>query len=74
LEEISKLEQITNWNEFQIWKCSDYSIKKENRKEKRQKGGNSKKLKKKAQRAGPLVDWVFLACAEPRIGSAVGVK
>jgi hypothetical protein len=35
LEEISKLEQITNWNEFQILKCLDYSIKKENKKEKR---------------------------------------
>jgi hypothetical protein len=27
------LEQIMNWNEFQILKCSDYSIKKENIKE-----------------------------------------
>jgi hypothetical protein len=37
LEEISKLEQITNWNKFRILKSSDYSMKKENRKEKKQK-------------------------------------
>jgi hypothetical protein len=43
LEEISKLEQITNWNEFRILKNLDYSIKKENRKEKRQKWENPKK-------------------------------
>jgi hypothetical protein len=54
LEEISKLEQITNWNEFQILKSSDYSIKKENRKEKRQKGENPKKIKKNGSTGWPI--------------------
>jgi hypothetical protein len=37
LEEISKLEQITNWNEFRILKSSDYSIKKKTEKKKDRK-------------------------------------
>jgi hypothetical protein len=41
------LEQITNWNEFQNLKCLDYSIKKENIKEKRQKRENPIFFKKK---------------------------
>jgi hypothetical protein len=46
LEEISKLEQITNWNEFQILKCLHYSIKKENRKEKKTEKEKTQKNKK----------------------------
>jgi hypothetical protein len=68
LEEISKLEQITNGNEFQILKSSDYSIKKENRKGKRQKLENPKKNEKMAQRAGPLVDWVLCPVRSPGSG------
>jgi hypothetical protein len=53
LEEISKLEQITNLNEFQILKSSDYSIKKKTEKKKDRK---KKTQKKKTQRAGPLAN------------------
>jgi hypothetical protein len=46
LEEITKLEQITNWNEFRILKSSDYSIKKktEKKKDRKKKTWRKKKL------------------------------
>jgi hypothetical protein len=46
LEEISKLEQITNGNEFRILKSLDYSIKKKTEKKKDSKKKTRKKIKK----------------------------
>jgi hypothetical protein len=54
---------------FKMFRLFNYK-----RKQKRKKIERRKPEKKMAQRAGPLVDWVLLPCAEPQIESAVGAK
>jgi hypothetical protein len=88
MEQITNWNKFWKWNNFQIgrnfkigtnyelkWisnlKSLDYYIKKKTKKTERRKPKN--KIKK-AQRAGPLADWVLLPCAEPQIGSTVGAK
>jgi hypothetical protein len=57
---------------FKFLKVQIIQLKKKIEKKKGRKEKTRKKNEKTAQRAGPLVDWVLLPCAEPRIGSALG--